>query len=226
MKINQIPYVIFQATSQFSFKFSKTPEIFFVKHYMLWTERDNQHIIFHLMRVHPIARAIFETTKDLFNFCITVQCHERSLLYIFLAQSSYFRQKYPIEVKFSDFWVVGWKFTKFLMSYLESQVSFYLNFASLFIVMRDRSSVLFKQKSYMIFTKGAHKVENFRLLTAQVKSYQTCTLIGYLLVVWRMTWGIWQIFIRTLESVKIGTFGILLSKVENVWAKDLQRGHV
>ena len=26
------------------------------------------------------------------------------------------------------------------------------------------------------------------------------------LVVWKMTWGIWQIFIRTLESVKIGTF--------------------
>ena len=26
------------------------------------------------------------------------------------------------------------------------------------------------------------------------------------LVVWKMTWGIWQIFIRTLETVKIGTF--------------------
>ena len=26
------------------------------------------------------------------------------------------------------------------------------------------------------------------------------------LVVWKMTWGIWQIFIRTLESVKIGVF--------------------
>ena len=27
-------------------------------------------------------------------------------------------------MKFSDFWVVGWKFTKFLMSYLKPQVSF------------------------------------------------------------------------------------------------------
>ena len=26
------------------------------------------------------------------------------------------------------------------------------------------------------------------------------------LVVWKMTWRIWKIFIRTLESVKIGTF--------------------
>ena len=26
------------------------------------------------------------------------------------------------------------------------------------------------------------------------------------LVVWKMTWGIWQIFIKTFESVRIGTF--------------------
>ena len=26
------------------------------------------------------------------------------------------------------------------------------------------------------------------------------------LVIWKMTWGIWQIFIRTLENVKIGIF--------------------
>ena len=33
----------------------------------------------------------------------------------------------------------------------------------------------------------------------------------------QMTWGIWQIFTRALESLKIGGFnGILLSKVENV----------
>ena len=34
------------------------------------------------------------------------------------------------------------------------------------------------------------------------------------LVVWKMTWEIWQIFIRTLESIKICTFmGSFLSKV-------------
>ena len=42
-------------------------------------------------------------------------------------------------MKFSDFWVVGWKFTKFLMPYLKPQVSFSLNFASLFNVMVDKS---------------------------------------------------------------------------------------
>ena len=39
------------------------------------------------------------------------------------------------------------------------------------------------------------------------------------LVVWKMTWGIWQIFIRTTESAN----GIPLSKVENAWATNLQR---
>ena len=79
MKNNQIPYVIFQATSQFSFK-----------------------------------------------FCITLQCHDTYFLWNFLA----FGQKEPIKVKFSDFWVVRWKSTKFLKSYFKLQVSFSLNFVS------------------------------------------------------------------------------------------------
>ena len=47
------------------------------------------------------------------------------------------------QVKFSDFRVVGWKFNKFFMSCLKLQVSFSLNFASLFNVMRYSSSILF-----------------------------------------------------------------------------------
>ena len=35
--------------------------------------------------------------------------------------------------KFSGFWAVRWKFTKFLMSYLKPKVSFSLNFSSLII---------------------------------------------------------------------------------------------
>ena len=43
-------------------------------------------------------------------------------------------------------------------------------------------------------------------------------------VVWKVTWRIWQIFIRTLESVKIGIFnGILLSNAENAWAAFYRR---
>ena len=46
------------------------------------------------------------------------------------------------------------------------------------------------------------------------------------LVVWKMTWGIWQIFIRTTWKFQKGYFdGILLSKVENAWATNLQRSY-
>ena len=41
------------------------------------------------------------------------------------------------------------------------------------------------------------------------KVSKICTFIGSYfakyLVIWKMTWGIWQIFTRALESVKIGT---------------------
>ena len=44
------------------------------------------------------------------------------------------------------------------------------------------------------------------------------------LVVWKMTWGIWQIFTRALESVKIGTLmGSFLSKVE-IYELKIYRG--
>ena len=40
------------------------------------------------------------------------------------------------------------------------------------------------------------------------------------LVVWKMTWGIWRILIRALESLKNLHFnGFVLNKVYNVWAK-------
>ena len=48
------------------------------------------------------------------------------------------------------------------MSCSKLQVSFSLNFASLFSVMRDYSSVLFKLKLYMIWTKGAHQTAKFQ----------------------------------------------------------------
>ena len=58
--------------------------------------------------------------------------------------------------------MVGWKFTKFLMSCLKPQVNFSLNFTSFFSVMRNNSSVVFYLKLYMIWTKGAHQSEKFQ----------------------------------------------------------------
>ena len=99
MKINQIPYVIFQATCQFSFKvcmpwhiiplkFSNWKTIYF------WTKRAHQCTIFQTFEccnesLPNSSNVIFKTPRSqgLFNFCIAVQCHERQLLYIFLAQT-------------------------------------------------------------------------------------------------------------------------------------------
>ena len=37
-------------------------------------------------------------------------------------------------------------------------------------------------------------------------------------VVWKMTWGIWQIFTSAYKSQNWDFYWVLLSKVENVWA--------
>ena len=80
---------------------------------------------------------------------------------------------------FSSYLICFGKFTKFFMSYLKPQVSFSLNFPSLFNVMRDDCSVLSWPKLYMIFTKRAHQrakiQENF---TCSGEFHQICTLVG------------------------------------------------
>ena len=48
------------------------------------------------------------------------------------------------------------------MSYLKPQVSFSLNIASLFSVVRDNPSVLFWLKLYMIWTKETHQSAKFK----------------------------------------------------------------
>ena len=137
-------------------------------------------------------------------------------LYFFSSNLTYFWQKEPIEVKFLDFWVVGWKFTKFLMSYLKPQVSFSLNFASLFSVMRDNSFVLFLLKLYIIWMKEHIKVQNFRLLTVHMKFHQTCPLIGsfcwkYTKLQWRYDSWHW----RVMQNLKKNWFSV--SKMTRIW---------
>ena len=126
--------------SPFSFMAHNPSETFKLKRYMLWTKRVHQWTVFQtVMKVHPIPHAIFETTRSGF-IQILHHCSvswKITLLYFFSSNIIYFGQK------LSNFWVVGWKFTKFLMSYLKPQVSFSLNFASLFNIMGDKSSVLF-----------------------------------------------------------------------------------
>ena len=70
--------------------------------------------------------------------------------------------KDPMDVKFSSLWVNGWEFTKSFM-YLKPPVSFPLDFALLFSVMRDTFSVLFQLKLYMVWRKGYHEYTQFQI---------------------------------------------------------------
>ena len=92
----------------------------------------------------------------------------------------YFGQKDSIKVKSSDFLVVGWKFTKFHISCLKTQVSFSLNFVSLFIGSSSPWEITllhFFSSDFIWFGQVVPmKVQNFRLSIAHVKFHQICTL--------------------------------------------------
>ena len=152
MKINQIPYVIFQATSQFSFKFCITFQCHdtkFLWNFLAELLRFGQkepikvqilRLLCALMKVHPIPRASFETTRSRFSQIL----HHCSVSWKITPLYFFSSGLYTLDKnQFSDFLMVRWKFTKFLMSCLKLRVSFSLNFVSLFSVMRDNSSVLF-----------------------------------------------------------------------------------
>ena len=92
------------------------------------------------MKVHPIPHTSFETTRSRFIQIL----HHCSVSWKITPLYFFSSNLYTLDKKqFSDFWMVGWKFTKFLMSCLKLQVSFSLNFASLFSDFRDNSSILF-----------------------------------------------------------------------------------
>ena len=108
------------------------------------------------MKVHLSPHAICETARSgLFQIlCHSTVSKKITPLYFCSSNLEYFAQKMSIEMKFSDFWVVEWKLTKFPMSDLKPQVSISLNFTSLFSVVRDKRYELFQQQLFMIWTKG------------------------------------------------------------------------
>ena len=133
-----------------------------------------------------------------------------------------------------NFWVVWWKFTKFLMWYLKPRVG------SLFSVIKDNSYTLFSWNLIWFWQKEPTKLQNFGLSTAQVEFHLVCTLIEsfcwkYIkfqlkrcvmqnvkknrFVVSKMT-RLWWILIRALKSLgKLLFDWSLLCKVCNVWPK-------
>ena len=119
------------------------------------------------MKIHPIPYAIFETTRSEFIEIL----HHNSVswkifpLHFFSSNLIYFGPKGPIEVKFSDVLVFGWKFTKFFVSYWNHKPVFLKIFASLFSVMRVYSSLLFSRNFKRLGQKEPSKCKTLRLST-------------------------------------------------------------
>ena len=95
-------------------------------------------------------------------------------LYFFSSNNIYFAQKDPIKENiFGGFWLLRWKFVKFLLSILKRQVDSSPNFVFLFNFMKDNSSVLFwAQKIYTLLKWSPLKGNFLRLLSARVNNPQ------------------------------------------------------
>ena len=115
-------------------------------------------------------------TEDLSNITFNYLCenspnylclfetisHDTTPLYFFARPLHTFYKRSPSKCKFSDFPLLGLKFTKLLMPFLETRVSFSSNFASLFSVMRYNSSVLFHLNFYIVWKNNTHQSANFQ----------------------------------------------------------------
>ena len=114
------------------------------------------------IKIHQIMSFLEQSVSFSSNFAslISVMIHDfctfsSKLLY---ALDKRIRSKY----KFSDFRLLAWKLTKFLISFFKSQVNFYLDFAIPFSVMTHNSSEIFQLKPYMLCTERAHQCTIFQ----------------------------------------------------------------
>ena len=80
-----------------------------------------------------------------------------------------FDKNIPSKGKGSDFSLLEWKLIKFVMSFFTQKVSFSLNFGSLFSFLKDKSSVLFLLKLYMIWIKGTYQSAKFQTFNCSCK---------------------------------------------------------
>ena len=107
-------------------------EILKLKHCMFWTKRAHQCTLDQFFECSNKSSP--NSSCQFWNHKVRVCSNFASLFSVmkdnsslFISSNLFFGQKEPIEVNYSDFWVVGWKFTKFLMSY-KPQIKFSLKF--------------------------------------------------------------------------------------------------
>ena len=102
----------------------------------LWTKRAHQITNFQIFEcfneISPNSSCQFwnHNVKVYSNFELLFSVTKDNSTVLFYLNPLYLRKKEPIKVKFSDFWVLGWKITKFLMSKLKLQVRFSFLYSS------------------------------------------------------------------------------------------------
>ena len=121
------------------------------------------------VKIHQITYVIFETIYKSF---FTTQ-----FLCIFFAQTLHtFYKSSPSKCKFSDFPLLGLKFTKFLMSFFKQKDSF-LQSLDLFSVSGEIILLYFFQlKLYMLLRKIAHQSANFPNSLCHFSSHKSVVL--------------------------------------------------
>ena len=163
------------------------------------------------MKVHPILHFIFEITRSgLIQFL-----HHCSVswkitpLYYFSSKLIYLGQKEPIEVTFSDIWVVGWTSNKFLMSHwtpqnCSNQNSPNWNNKLVFLQTLHHSSYCFRWRYIWFGQKSDEKFEK------NPKKQTICCFKSdkNLVMIWALI---------TLNNLHFGWS--LLCKVYNIWLK-------
>ena len=179
------------------------------------------------VKLHQIPHVIFETTSQFFfKLCITLQCHERYVFCTFFSWSFiWFLQKEYTKVRICT--LIGsfcWKYIKFQLKRYIVVMShdteewckiwrknwfFVLKMPRIWwIMIRALKSLKHLHfvwslscKVYNIWPKKVQR----RYISWHWRDIHSLLKKKWL-VVSKMTWRIWQIFIRTPESVKIGTF--------------------
>ena len=83
-------------------------------------------------------------------------------LYFFSSNITTFYKSSPSKCKFSDFPLLGLKFTNFLMSFFQTKSQIFFKLWTIFSIMKHNSLVFFNLNLYMLWTKGSNQSAIFQ----------------------------------------------------------------
>ena len=109
------------------------------------------------IKIHQILMLFLEPRGSFSSNFVSLFRVMRQLFCTFSSKTLYALNKTSAsKCEFSDFRLLAWKLTMFLMSFFKPQVSFPSDFPSLFSIMTHKSYEIFKLK-HMLWTKRAYQ---------------------------------------------------------------------